>query len=69
MASDKQALINDFDTMRSFEADARDFYRRAAQDPLVTDPSMRQHLEEIAEDEQRHVEVVDRIMHIIRNCI
>ena len=55
MASDKQALINDFDTMRSFEADARDFYRRAAQDPLVTDPSMRQHLEEIAEDEQRHV--------------
>ena len=69
MDSSKQTLLSEFESMRSFESEASEFYREAAQDPLVTDPTMQKRLNEIADDEQRHVEMVGRIMNIIQNCM
>ncbi|MBN1816776.1 MAG: hypothetical protein JW828_05420 [Sedimentisphaerales bacterium] len=64
----KHKLLGEFETMKTIEADAHDFYRRAADDPLVTDETMRRRFQEIADDELRHTELVERIMNLIRNC-
>lgn len=65
----KQKLLNEFETMRLIEADARDFYLKASTDPKVADRSVRKCFSAIAEDERHHVELVERIMNILRNCL
>ena len=64
----KHKLLSEFETMKSIEADAQKFYRKAADDPIVTDEAMRHQFQEIADDEQRHIELVERIMNLIHNC-
>jgi rubrerythrin len=65
----KQQILSEFETMKLFEQDACNFYRKAATDPLVTDNQTRDHLRQIAEDEKHHVELVNRIINIIKNCL
>jgi len=65
----KQKLLNEFDTMRLIEEDAHEFYLRASTDPNVTDQGVRKCFGAIAEDEWNHVELVERIMNILRNCL
>ena len=65
----KQKLLNEFETMRLIEKDAQDFYLKASTDPNVTDQSVRTCFSAIAEDERHHVELVERIMNILRNCL
>jgi len=65
----KQKLLNEFETMRLIEKDAQDFYLKASTDPNVTDQSVRKCFSAIAEDEGHHVELVERIMNILRNCL
>ena len=63
----KQNLLNEFETMKLIEQDAREFYLKASSDPSVTDQKVRNCLGKIAEDEGHHIELVDRIMNIIKN--
>ena len=65
----KQGLLNEFQTMKLIEQDARDFYLKASRDPSVTDQKVRSCLGKIAEDEGHHVELVERIMTIVKNCL
>ena len=55
--------------MKLIEQDAREFYLKASNDPDVTDPKLRDSLVKIAEDEAHHVELVERIMTIVKNCL
>jgi rubrerythrin len=65
----KQGLLNEFETMKLIEQDARDFYLKASRDPSVTDQKVRNCLGMIAEDEGHHMELVERIMTIVKNCL
>ena len=65
----KQNLLNEFQTMKLIEQDAREFYLKASNDPEVTDQNLRDCLGRIAEDEAHHVELVERVMTIVKNCL
>jgi rubrerythrin len=65
----KQNLLNEFQTMKLIEQDAREFYLKASNDPEVTDQNLRDSLVKIAEDEAHHVELVERMMTIVKNCL
>jgi rubrerythrin len=62
----KNEIIADFETMRSFEETARDFYLRVYADPNVKDEIARKVFKRIADDEQKHVEAVDKIINVIK---
>ena len=46
-----------------------DFYRQIVIDPRVESPEVKQVFARIAEDEQRHIEIVDRIANCIRTAL
>jgi rubrerythrin len=64
----KQKLVSEFGMMKMIEQDAHDFYVKASQDRNVKDEKIRNCFGRIAEDERRHIELVERIINIIRNC-
>ncbi|MHC4539804.1 MAG: hypothetical protein ACYTEK_10495 [Planctomycetota bacterium] len=65
----KHKLVTEFETMRLIEQDARDFYIKASQDQSVEDQKVRSCFTRIAEDEQHHIELVDRIINTLKNCL
>lgn len=65
----KDQILSEFASMRSVEESARDFYREIVVDPRVESPEVKQVFARIAEDEQRHIEIVDRIVHCIRTAL
>lgn len=65
----KQKLVSEFGMMKMIEQDAHDFYVKASQDRNVKDEKIRKCFGTIAEDERHHIELVDRIINIIRNCM
>jgi rubrerythrin len=67
--SNKQKLVNEFGTMKLLEQDAYEFYLKASQDESVKDEEVRNCFRIIAEDEQHHIEVIDRIRNILNNCL
>lgn len=64
----KQKLVSEFGMMKMIEQDAHDFYVKVSQDRNVKDQKIRNCFERIAEDERHHIELVDRIINIVRNC-
>jgi rubrerythrin len=65
----KQQLISEFETMKLVEQDAHDFYIKASQDPSVKNERIRNCFTKIAEDERYHIELVDRIINTVKNCL
>ncbi|MBN2314333.1 MAG: hypothetical protein JXM79_10415 [Sedimentisphaerales bacterium] len=65
----KRKLIGEFSTMKFIEQDAHDFYLKASLDPDASVLEIRNCFRSIAEDEKVHIELVDRIMNIINNCM
>lgn len=65
----KQKLVSEFGMMKMIEQDAHDFYVKASQDRNVKDQKIRNCFERIAEDERHHIELVERIINIIKNCL
>ena len=55
--------------LKLIEQDAHDFYVKASQDPSVKNEKMRNCFGYIAEDEQRHIELVDRIISTLKDCL
>jgi rubrerythrin len=62
---DKDKIIGEFETMKSFEASARDLYIRISSDPRVEDERIKNTFKMIAKDEQQHVELVQKIIDIV----
>ena len=65
----KNKIITDFETMKSFEESARDFYLKVYADTNVRDKKTSNIFKKIADDEQRHVEAVDKILGIIKDSL
>ena len=65
----KQQLVSEFETMKLIEQDAHDFYVKVSQDQSVKDERIRNCFSKIAEDERYHIELVDRILNILTNCL
>jgi rubrerythrin len=64
---DKETLIEWFGQMRDFEKSAKDTYLSIASDPRVEDEEIRKVFETVANDESRHVDIVQRIINIVQN--
>jgi len=64
----KQKLVSEFEMMKIIEQDAHDFYVKVSQDRNVKDQKIRRCFGRIAEDERHHIELVERIINIIKNC-
>jgi len=65
----KKDLIDEFEMMKSTEESARDLYRQICEDSRVQQPRVKKVLSRIAEDEQRHIELVEKIVTIIKNTL
>ena len=66
---DKDKIIGEFETMKSFEASARDLYIRISSDPGVEDRNIKNVFAKIAEDEQKHADIVQKIINIVSNAL
>lgn len=62
---DKDKIISEFEMMKELEASARDLYVRISSDPGVKDQRIKNTFAKIAEDEQRHTELVQKIIDIV----
>ena len=66
---DKDKIIGEFETMKSFEASARDLYIRISSDPGVENQRIKDTFAKIAEDEQLHADIFQKIINIVSNSL
>ncbi|MHC4543575.1 MAG: ferritin family protein [Planctomycetota bacterium] len=66
---DKDKIISEFETMKSFEESTRDLYLKISSDPNVEDQHIKDIFGKIAEDEQRHADIVQKIINIVNNAL
>jgi len=64
---DKEKFIREFEFMKDFEKWTGDFYRQTASNPQIKDQGVREAFLRIAGDEDRHAEIVQRIVNLINN--
>ena len=65
----KQKTLSEFETMKLIEQNAHEFYLNASENSSLTDQGIRNCFGKIAEDEEHHVVLVDRIINILTNCL
>ncbi|MDD5064684.1 MAG: hypothetical protein PHQ35_08020 [Phycisphaerae bacterium] len=65
----KEKIIGDFEMMKDFELTVRDLYIRITKSPDVKDQTIKDTFAKIADDEQRHSELVGRIINITSNAL
>lgn len=65
----KKKLIGEFEMMRDFELTANDLYVKIAASPDVEQQQIKNIFAKIAEDEQRHADIVQKIINIITNTL
>ena len=65
----KKKLIGEFEMMRDFELTAKDLYIKIASSPDVEQQQIKDTFAKIAEDEQRHADIVQKIINIITNTL
>ena len=61
----KKKLIYDFRLMQDFERAARDQYLKMTEDPLVRKLEIQNEFRTIAQDENRHIAIVGKIIELI----
>ena len=65
----KKKLIGEFEMMKDFELTAKDLYVKIAASPDVEQQQIKDTFAKIAEDEQRHADIVQKIINIITNTL
>jgi rubrerythrin len=65
----REKIISEFEMMREFEVSARDLYIKITKSPDVKDPKIKDIFTKIADDEQRHSELVQKIINITNNAL
>ena len=66
---DKQKIIEEFETMKSFELSAHELYARLAADPGIEEQKVKDTFARLAEDEQHHADLVQEIVNIVTNAL
>lgn len=67
--STKEKILSEFGMMRDFELTARDLYIKISTSPDVKDQNIKDVFAKIADDEQRHSEIVQKIINIATNAL
>ncbi len=62
----KEKLIKEFRMMQEFEASARDYYLKAAGDPVVCGGEIGAEFGRIASQEESHIKIVGKIIALIK---
>ena len=65
----RDKIIQEFETMKSFELSAHDLYRQIARDPQVTDLKVKDTFKRLANDEQHHADLVQEIIDMVRQTL
>ena len=65
----KKKLIGEFEMMRDFELTAKDLYIKIVNSPDVEQQQIKNIFAKIAEDEQRHADIVQKIINIVTNTL
>jgi rubrerythrin len=63
----KESLIEYFNQMKGLEEAARDSYLQISSDSRVDKEEIRETFKKIADDENHHSEIVQKILNIIKN--
>ena len=66
---DKKKIIDELKTMQSFEVSAHELYGRIAGDPGIEERKVKDAFTRLAEDEQRHADLVGEIINIVNNAL
>jgi uncharacterized metal-binding protein len=65
----KEKIISEFEMMKDFELTVKDLYIRITNSPDVKDQNIKDIFAKIAEDEQHHSELVQKIINIATNAL
>ncbi|MEK7664529.1 MAG: hypothetical protein AAB361_00120 [Patescibacteria group bacterium] len=69
MKRDREKLIRYFQEMKSLEESTRDYYIKIARDPILKDQEIKNAFETISKEEQKHANIVAKIIILIKNNI
>jgi hypothetical protein len=67
--SSKSKILKDFELMKDYEASTAKFYNRVCSDPQVTQQQINETFRKIAQDELRHVNLVQKIIDIVNTAL
>ncbi|MFA5239003.1 MAG: hypothetical protein WC476_04745 [Phycisphaerae bacterium] len=65
----KEKIISEFEMMRDFELSTKALYIKIINSPDVKEQKIKDIFAKIAEDEQRHSELVQKIINIATNAL
>jgi len=65
----KEKIISEFEMMKDFELTVKDLYIRITKSPDVKEQRIKDIFAKIAEDEQRHADIVQKIINIATNAL
>ncbi len=65
----KEEIISEFEMMKDFELSAKDLYTRIAGSLDIQQEKIKDNFARIADDEQRHADIVQKIINIITNTL
>ena len=65
----KKKLIGEFEMMKDFELSVKDLYIRITKSPDVKEQKIKDIFAKMADDEQRHSELVQKIINIAANAL
>ena len=66
--NDRNKIIDEFETMKSFELSAHNLYARIADDPRISERKVKDAFRKLAEDERRHADLVQEIIDLIKKA-
>lgn len=65
----KKEIISEMEMMKDFELTARDLYIKIANSPDVPQQQIKDTFANMAEEEQGHADIVQKIINIINNTL
>jgi uncharacterized metal-binding protein len=65
----KEKIISEFEMMKDLELTVKDLYIRITKSPDVKEQRIKDIFAKIADDEQRHSELVQKIINIATNAL
>jgi rubrerythrin len=65
----KEKIISEFEMMRDFELSVKDLYIKIINSPDVKERKIKDTFTKIADDEQRHADIVQKIINIASNAL
>jgi ferritin len=65
----KEKIISEFEMMRDFELSVKELYIKIINSPDVKEQKINDIFAKIADDEQRHSELVQKIINIATNAL